>query len=225
MTSRGIERQDVFQDDEERERFLALLGKVDGDLDWRVDAYVLMGNHYHLMLETPEPTLSRGMRQLNGVYTQAFNRRHERVGHLYQGRFTAILVEREAHLLELIRYVVLNPVRAGFVRSPREWKWSSFRAIAGLAPAPPWLESEWTLEQFGAPRSKAVERYREFVGVEAGGACRPWDSLNGQIYLGGTQFRLGVEESIPPKIRRGVPRSQQRPARPTSKEGRPRSRG
>ena len=218
ITSRGNERQDVFLDDEDRERFLSLLGKVAGDFDWRVHAYVLMGNHYHLMLETPEPTLSRGMRQLNGIYTQAFNGRHDRVGHLYQGRFKAILVEREAHLLELIRYVVLNPVRAGFVRSPREWKWSSFAATAALAPAPPWLDSEWTLEQFGAPRSKAIGRYREFVGAEAGGAYRPWESLDGQIYLGGKRFRQDVEESIPSRIRRGVPRTQLKPGRPTANE-------
>ena len=90
------------------------------DFNWRVYTFVLMGNHYHLMLETPEPTLSRGMRQLNGVYTLGFNRRHGRVGHLFQGRFKAILVERESHLLELIRYVALNPVRAGLARSPQE---------------------------------------------------------------------------------------------------------
>jgi putative transposase len=218
ITSRGNERQVVFQEDEDRERFLTLLGKVAGDFNWRVHAYVLMGNHYHLMVETPEPTLSRGMRHLNGVYSQAFNRRHDRVGHLFQGRFKAILVERESHLLELIRYVVMNPVRAGFVRSPRNWKWSSFRATAGLTSGPLWLESGWTLEQFEPSRPKAIDRYREFVGAEAGRAYRPWDSLDGQIYMGSKKFRLDVEESVRPLVRRGVPRPQLRPARPTAEE-------
>jgi hypothetical protein len=99
------------------------------------------------------------MRHLNGVYTQAFNRRHQRVGHLFQGRFSAILVEKESHLLEVLRYVVLNPVRAGLVASPRDWAWSSFRATAAEAPAPPWLETAWSLAQFGG----SEQRYREFV--------------------------------------------------------------
>jgi REP element-mobilizing transposase RayT len=111
VTSRGNERREIFRDDEDRERFLTIVGRVVRTFRWRVHAYVLMGNHYHLLVETPEPTLSRGMRHLNGVYTQGFNRRHGRVGHLLQGRFKAILVEKESHLLELARYVVLNPVR------------------------------------------------------------------------------------------------------------------
>ena len=136
ITSRGNERHSIFVDEEDRERFLALLGKVAADFNWRCYAFVLMGNHYHLMVETPEATLSRGMRQLNGVYTLGFNRRHGRVGHLFQGRFKAILVERESHLLELIRYVALNPVRAGLVAAPQEWKWNSYRATAGFEPGP-----------------------------------------------------------------------------------------
>jgi putative transposase len=94
VTSRGNERRDVFRDDEDRGRFLAVLAWTVGLFRWRLHAYVLMGNHYHLLLETPEPTLSRGMRQLNGVYTRAFNRRHRRSGHLFQGRFKAIVVEK-----------------------------------------------------------------------------------------------------------------------------------
>ncbi len=91
-----------------------------------------MSNHYHLVIETPEGNLSRGMRQLNGVYTQRYNRRHERVGHLFQGRYKAIVIDKESHLLEVCRYVVLNPVRAGMVKRPEQWRWSSFRATAGI---------------------------------------------------------------------------------------------
>jgi len=98
---------------------------------WICHAYCLMPNHYHLLVETPLANLSQGMRQLNGAYTQAFNRRHNRTGHLLQGRYKAILVEKESHLLELARYIVLNPVRAKLVRHPRAWRWSSYRATAG----------------------------------------------------------------------------------------------
>jgi len=218
ITSRGNERHSIFVDDGDRERFLALLGKVAEDFNWRCYAFVLMGNHYHLMVETPEATLSRGMRQLNGVYTLGFNRRHGRVGHLFQGRFKAILVERESHLLELIRYVALNPVRAGLVAAPQEWKWNSYRATAGFEPGPSWLESKWILSQFGPAGRAAGRRYREFVDAEAASRYRPWDNLAGQIYIGSKRFRAEVEAKIRPLEPRGVPRSQLRPARPTPKE-------
>lgn len=184
VTSRGNEKREVFRDDADRETWLGLLGRVVVVFSWRLHAYVLMGNHYHLVVETPIPSLSRGMRHLNGVYTQAFNRRHERVGHLFQGRFKAILVEKESHLLELLRYVVLNPVRAGLVRSPREWAWSSYRATAGEAQAPAWLETAWSLGQFGG----SEQRYREFVGEGRDLPLLPWAALRGQIYLGSDAF-------------------------------------
>jgi REP element-mobilizing transposase RayT len=188
VTSRGNERRHVFQDDVDRERWLALLGQVVVLFAWRLHGYVMMGNHYHLIVETPTPTLSRGMRHLNGVFTQAFNRRHQRVGHLFQGRFQSILVEKESHLLELLRYVVLNPVRAGLVRSPGEWAWSSYRATAGEAPAPAWLETAWSLAQFGGSPGASEQRYREFVGEGRGLPRHPWSALRGQIYLGSDGF-------------------------------------
>ena len=132
VTSRGNERKAIFADDDDREKFLEILGQAVVWADWRLHAYVLMGNHYHLLVETPEPTLSRGMRQLNGVYTQHYNRRHKRSGHLFQGRFKGILTEKESHLSELIRYVVLNPVRAKLCANAKDWRWSSYRATAGM---------------------------------------------------------------------------------------------
>ena len=164
-------------------------------LRWRIHAYVLMGNHYHLLLETPEPNLSRGMRQLNGIYTQRFNRRHERVGHLFQGRFQSILVEKEAHLLELIRYVVLNPVRAGIVPRPEQWDWSNYLATAGLAGAPRWLEVEWTLAQFGGG-PLAGDRYRQFVEAGMSDPRTPWVNLRKQVFLGGNRFQKAVQARI-----------------------------
>lgn len=192
VTSRGNDRREVFRDDADRERFLSILGRTVELFRWKLHAYVLMGDQYHLLVETPEPTLSRGMRQLNGVYTQAFNRAHRRVGHLFQGRFNAILVEKRAHLLELCRYIVLNTARAGLVRSARDWPWSSYRATAGLTPAPKWLETGWTLRQFAASRRKAGERYRAFVAGGKKAGYEPWEDVKKQIYLGTDDF---VEEA------------------------------
>ncbi len=209
VTCRGNERRDVFRDDGDRHRFLAVLCRTVSLFRWRLHAYVLMGNHYHLLLETPEPTLSRGMRQLNGIYTQGFNRSHRRAGHLFQGRFKAILVEKEAHLLELCRYVVLNPVRAGVVRGAKEWRWSSYRATAGLTEAPEWLETAWTLDQFGRTRAKAVVAYRRFVAEGAAGGYEPWKEVQGQIYLGSEEFRKeSLRRGATGRKGREVPRPQ-----------------
>ncbi len=214
VTSRGNERREIFGDDEDRERFLATLGRVVRTFRWRVHAYVLMGNHYHLLVETPEPTLSRGMRHLNGIYTQAFNRRHGRVGHLLQGRFKAILVEKESHLLELARYVVLNPVRAGMTTTAGQWRWSNYRATAGVGPVPAWLETDWTLEQFG-PAREARRRYREFVAQGKGSRYAPWEELVSQVYLGGERFRKRARGLVTARApSRQVPRLQRLPARP-----------
>src|SRR5687767_13788050 len=121
VTARGNARMPIFDDDADRRNFLSVLEQVLDRSGWLLHAYCLMGNHYHLMVETMQANLSAGMRQLNGVYTQRFNRRHERVGHLFQGRFKAILVERDSYLLELCRYVVLNPVRAGMVKRVQDY--------------------------------------------------------------------------------------------------------
>jgi REP element-mobilizing transposase RayT len=135
VTARGDRREDIFEDDVDRQAFLEIFGQVVKQFNWLCYAWCLMDNHYHLLIQTPYANLSKGMRQLNGVYTQSSNRRHARVGHLFQGRFKAILVDSDAYLLELARYVVLNPVRAGMVRKPDKWAWSSYRASMGLAPA------------------------------------------------------------------------------------------
>ena len=181
VTSRGNARQPIFLDDGDRHIFLDRLGEVVESHHWDCHCYCLMTNHFHLLVETPEPNLSRGMRRLNGHYSQRFNRRHDRVGHVLQGRFTGILVEREAHILELTRYVVLNPVRAGLVGSAEDYPWSSLRATLGLAPTPSWLRPEAMLAAFG---SRA--RYREFVG-EGMGARSPWSGLRGPL-LGSDEF-------------------------------------
>ena len=171
VTSRGNARQDIVADDRDRSQWLTLLAHVVDRYGWRCHAYCLMDNHYHLLIETPQPNLSLGMRQLNGRYTQIYNRRYERVGHLFQGRFTAILVEKEAHLLELCRYVVLNPVRANMVAQPRQWAWSSYRTTVGDTKASDWLTIDWILGQFGVRVGAARERYRTFVAEGRGGTA------------------------------------------------------
>jgi REP element-mobilizing transposase RayT len=212
LTARGNARADIFADDEDRRLFLELLAQEISQQGWRCYAYCLMGNHYHLLIETPEPNLVAGMRRFNGIYTQAFNRRHGRVGHLFQGRYKSILVDKDRYGLELSRYIVLNPVRARMVRRPELWAWSSYRATAGQVPAPAWLDADWVLGQLGG-RNAAVA-YQRFVreGMDQGS---PWDKLSGQIWLGDKAFLKRMERLAGGKSVANVPRAQQRPTRPT----------
>ncbi len=160
ITSRGDRRDAIYEDDEDRNAFFNMLAEVVELYNWICHAFCLMMNFYLLLIETVESNLSQGMRQLNGVYTQASNRRHNRFGHLFQGRFKGILVDKEAYLLELSRYVVLNPVRAGMVDTPAQWFWSSYRAMMGQAPVPKWLAVDGLLSQFGAVREEARQHYQ-----------------------------------------------------------------
>ncbi len=187
ITSRGNERKPIFRDEEDRSVFLDTLTLVNKKYNWLCHAYCLMNNHYHLIVETPEGNLSTGMRQLNGVYTQQFNRRHHRVGHIFQGRYKAILIQKESYLLEVSRYVVLNPVRAKTVKKPEEWKWSSYRGTAGDEKPHSCLTVDWILGQFGVKRRQAEKKYKEFV--EAGVSERGiWNEVKGQSVLGEEAF-------------------------------------
>ena len=164
VTARGNDRRPIFEDDDDCARFLIVLASTVARYRMLCHAYCLMGNHYHLLVQTPEANLSVAMRHLNGVYTQRFNRRHERCGHVLQGRFGAQLVDGDAYLREVCRYIVLNPVRAGLAAHPSEWKWSSFRATAGQAAIPGFLTVAWVLALSGARApQEAVTRYTKFV--------------------------------------------------------------
>jgi REP element-mobilizing transposase RayT len=196
VTSRGNARGSIFSDDADRKAFLDVLAHVVEIFRWELHAYVLMGNHYHLLVATPEPNLSRGMRQVNGIYTQRFNRRHARTGHVMQGRFKGILVEKESHLLELARYVVLNPVRAGLVRTATDWPWSSYRATAGLAKEPEWMNTVETLEHFGRSTATARAAYCRFVAEGVDSAYEPWKNVRGQLVLGGETFARKVGRRV-----------------------------
>ncbi len=160
---RGNRRQPVFVDDFDRERYLVLLDKVCKKLGWRVVAYCLMTNHVHLVVDVPAGTLAYGMQLLSGQYAQAFNRRHGYTGHLWQGRYSSTRVDDEAYGLQLSRYVVQNPTRAGMVQEAVDWKWSSHRAVLGKVAPPPFLDVEWTLVQFALKRELARESYARFV--------------------------------------------------------------
>lgn len=211
VTARGNRQEAIYEDDLDRRLFLEILGDTVADFNWLLHAYCLMSNHYHLLVETPDGNLSAGMRQLNGLYTQRSNRKHGRVGHVFQGRYQAILVDQERYLLEVARYVVLNPVRAGMVRLAQDWPWSSYGAMTGQVDVPRWLTTDALLSAFGADRGAAMQAYAQFV---ADGVKAPplWGRLQGQLYLGDADFvaRMLAKAGQAPALQVQVPRAQRR---------------
>jgi len=203
VTARGNERKPIYRDDRDRERFLQRLSETVERYALRLHAYVLMRNHYHLLVETSEANLSRAMRQLNGVYTQDFNRRHRRSGHLLQGRYKAILVDKDSYLLELSRYIHLNPVRVGEVKEAWEFPWSSAAAYVGKVPLPSYLSVAVVLGLFGRRPTTARRRYAAFLrdGVEKG-VTKPWAAVEGQFLLG---ERAWIERMKRRLSRKGLP--------------------
>ena len=225
VTSRGDRKEDIFRIADDRRVFLDILGQAMERFDAQVLAYCLMGNHYHLVLHTRQANLSRLMRHLNGVYTQYFNRRHDLVGHLFQGRFKAILVDRDAYLLSLCRYVERNPVAAKKVRSTGDWEWSSYRAHVGDAQPPVWLDTDglhgYLLErapESARDRAAAGRKYALLVEKFAEQDAGLWkDGLRQQIFLGNERFADKMRGMLSPApansgARREVPRTQR--ARP-----------
>jgi putative transposase len=187
ITSRGNERKKIFLSDRDREIFLRTLQQVKDRFHWLCHSYVLMDNHFHLLIETVEANLSRSMRQLNGVYTQEFNRRHSKVGHLFQGRFKAILIGKDDYLLEISRYIILNPVRAGIIGKAEEWLWSSYRATIGIEKPPAFLSVDWILSQCGQNKKTAIANFKQYV--EKGiGWKYPTEALQAGLILGSERF-------------------------------------
>jgi len=193
VTSRGNDREPIYVDDKDRNTFLLALDDVCRRYNWIIHAYCLMGNHYHLLVETPDGNLSIGMRQLNGVFTQRYNRRHRHAGHIFQGRYKSILVQKESYLLELGRYIVLNPVRAGMVKDVSDWKWSSYRIMTGQAESPEWMHVSWLLSQFGNTKKEAYTAYARFV-QDGTGRSSPLKDVQEQAFLGDNDFLLELQE-------------------------------
>ncbi len=163
ITSRGNERKDIFKDTEDKARFLSYLESSNQRYSAVIHVYCLMDNHYHLLLETPSGNLSQIMHHINGAYTTYFNKRHQRYGHLFQGRYKAIIIEADEYAGELSRYIHLNPVRAGIVEKPEEYKWSSYQYYTGREKRPDWLRVDFILRYFSNKTSIAKRRYNEYV--------------------------------------------------------------
>lgn len=218
VTSRGIARDIIYHDDADRIAFVDSIVRAVRRYSLIVHAYCLMGNHYHLLVETPSANLSHALRHLNGLYARHYNRRYRRVGPVFQGRFKASLVERESYLLALCRYVVLNPVKAQLALHPRDWRWSSYRATAGLDACPPWLTVDWVLGFIhSGTRVEAQAAYRDFIerGMSEDANERLSDAFVERLIIGTEVFVAAMRERLkgsppPPAIRR-EDRAQVRP--------------
>ncbi len=216
ITTRGNAKQPIFLDDKDHYCFLKTLSETIETHNWLCHAYCLMPNHYHLLIETPDANLSLGMRDLNGVYTQRFNKRNDRVGHLFQGRYKAFVVEKEPYLLRVARYTVINAVRAGLVKHPNEWPWSSFAATVGDEKRPGWLCADWILSFFSEKKKEAQVEYYNFV--EQGLNERsPFEETEKGMILGSPQFVHYLRDSTTCESEqiKEIPRSERIVGRPS----------
>jgi REP element-mobilizing transposase RayT len=168
VTNRGNGQEMIYREEADWKAFLGIMSDVTSEFGWRIYAYCLMGNHYHLLLETPQPNLSLGMRELDLRYTVRYNKKYERSGHVFQGRYWSGLVLNDNYLIDAASYVLLNPVRAQLVHSPEEWRWSSCAAMAGLVPSPAWLYADWLPVDFrsapGTPDNPFLSYVQECIG-------------------------------------------------------------
>ena len=166
VTTRGNRRQRIYAAPHDAPCFAGLLGRIVRTLGWLCHDFCLMPNHFHLVVETPNADLAVGMQRLNGVYAKWFNYHHGFEGHLFERRYRSIVIETDAHLLTLARYLALNPVAAGLCDDPADWPWSSYRAMVGLDPPPEFLTCDWLLSLFGSNRDRARAAFRAFVAGE-----------------------------------------------------------
>jgi len=209
VTCRGHRREDIFRSRADRFAWLAEMEKVCERFHFLVHCYCQMTNHFHLLVETPEGNLGQGMRQLNSAYSQSFNRRHELVGAVMQGRYKAILVQKETYLLELARYIALNPVRAAMVDRPESWPWSSHRFMLGQKPAPSWLNMHWLLSQFGLDEYDSSRAYESFV-LAGIGKESPLCNVSHQCLLGSEEFIEQCRKDPPERASEEIARNQRR---------------
>jgi REP element-mobilizing transposase RayT len=215
ITSRGNEGKAIFCTARDRQDFLDLLARTMDAHKWICHAYCLMNNHYHLLIETPEANLSKGMRNLNGAYAQRWNRIYRRKGHIFQGRFKALLIEKETYLLAVARYIVLNPLKAHLTSRLRGWKWSSYQATAGYCRPPKFLTVDFILSRFGHQRKRAQKEYRQFV-KQAADTRSVFDDVEEGNILGFPQFIDNLREFLPDvSLKKEIPRFHRMVGRPT----------
>ena len=189
ITARGNERKDIYRSIQDREQFLSYLETATQRYKAVIHVYCLMSNHYHLLLQTPDGNLSQIMRYINGSYTSYFNIKRSRCGHLFQGRYKAIVVDADEYAGELSRYIHLNPVRAGIVEKPEEYKWSSYQYYIGMKKAPGWLKIDFILGYFGEKANTAMKRYHAFIhALEQKGYWSPLKDTVASTILGRTEF-------------------------------------
>ena len=197
VTSRGNERKHVFKSKRDREKFLLYLESAFQRYNGVIHAYCLMDNHYHLLLETPSGNLPQIMRHINGAYTTYFNVKRQRTGHLFQGRYKAILVDMDEYARELSRYIHLNPVRAKMVEMPEGYAWSSYPAYIGMKKPPDWLRRDFILGYFGRKEAAAQKEYQKFVAVLVGKKYdSPLDEVVGSTLLGSPDFITRIKDKF-----------------------------
>jgi REP element-mobilizing transposase RayT len=207
VTSRGNERKPIFRVDEDCEKFVSFLKELPNRFGLFIHGFVLMRNHYHLLLETPSPNLQRAMQYLNTAYTVYFNNRHGRAGHLLQGRYKAFVIEKDTYLLSVSRYLHLNPVKAGMADRPEDYLWSSYAEYIGKRKRSGWLTCGWVLEQFSEKPAHARRRYKEFVEDTAAEPKNPFASLKADIILGSDRFLEEIKRKLSLKKDSDVPQS------------------
>jgi REP element-mobilizing transposase RayT len=195
--NRGNAGEKIFKNKGDRKKFLEYVEKAVERFSIIIHAYCLMDTHYHILMETPEPNLSVAVQWINVSYAVYFNKKHQRNGHLFQGRFKAILIDADEYLKELSRYIHLNPVRAKVVATPSDYPWTSYHAFIGKEKKPDWLETEWLLSQFGRRRKDAVRSYKSYVEqVEATALRNPHKEVVGGLILGDRAFVEWIKEAF-----------------------------
>jgi REP element-mobilizing transposase RayT len=194
---RGNDGSDIFKSYRDREKFLEYVGKAVTRYEIKIHTYCLMTNHYHFLIETPHPNLSQAIKWINVGYVAYFNRKRRRSGHLFQGRYKAVLVDADEYLKHLSRYIHLNPIRAAMVEHSKDYPWSSYRVFGGYAKAPDWLDTHWLLSLFDSNQNKAKERYRDFVeSVQNEKIKNPSKNIINGVILGGSDFVNWIKQNF-----------------------------
>lgn len=198
ITSRGNNRKKIFLSRNDYQNFLIILSDVTKRYNWVCYAYCLMPNHYHLLIKTLDPNLAIGMRQLNGKYTQSFNVKHKKVGHLFQGRYKSILVQDERYLYQLIRYIVLNPLKANLVKLLNLWPWSSHKEMIGAGEASKYFSKKQALLLFDKDPEQAKNVYIEHIKAKISNE-KAWEDLKGGLVLGSYEFLDSIKRFLKEK--------------------------